>query len=57
MHCTSSHFLAVPQRSSRRRDRNTTTATYRNEDALDYERTLRLVQVTMFTCLDQIVII
>ncbi len=33
------HFLAVPQCSSQRRDGNTTTATYRNADAVDYERT------------------
>ncbi len=31
--------LAVPQCSSRRRDGNTTTATYRNAAAADYERT------------------
>ncbi len=36
------HFLAVPQCSSRRRDGNTTTATYRNAVAVDYERTLSL---------------
>ncbi len=34
------HFLAVPQCSSRRRDGNTTTATYRNAAAVDYERVL-----------------
>ncbi len=34
------HFLAVPQCSSRRRDGNTTTATYRNAAAVDYERSL-----------------
>ena len=33
--------FAVPQCSSRRRDGNTTSATYRNADAVDYERTLR----------------
>ncbi len=32
------HFLAVPQCSSRHRDGNTTTATYRNAAAVDYER-------------------
>ncbi len=32
------HFLAVLQCSSRRRDRNTTTATCRNAAAVDYER-------------------
>ncbi len=36
------HFLAVPQCSSRHRDGNTTTATYRNADAEDYERTLNV---------------
>ena len=33
------HSLAVAQCSSRRRDGNTTTATYRNAAAVDYERT------------------
>ena len=32
------HFRAVPQCSSRCRDGSTTTATYRNADAVDYER-------------------
>ncbi len=32
------HVLAVPQCSSRRRDKNTTTATSRNAAAVDYER-------------------
>ncbi len=41
MHCIEVHFLAVPQCSSRHRDRNTTTATNRNADAVDYERSLR----------------
>ena len=36
------YFLAVSQCSSQRRDGNTTTATHRNADAVDYERTLRL---------------
>ncbi len=35
------HFLAVPQFSSWRGDGNTTTATYRNAAAVDYERSLR----------------
>ncbi len=35
------HFFAVPQCKSRRRDGNTTTATYRSTDAVDYERSLR----------------
>ncbi len=38
-HCTQVHFLAVPHCSSRRRDGNTTTATYRNAAAVDYECT------------------
>ncbi len=33
------HFLVVPQCSSRRRDGITITATSRNADAVDYERT------------------
>ncbi len=46
------HFLAVTQFSSQCRDRNMTTATYRNADAVDYEcsLTVRLRQ-TMKTIL------
>ena len=32
------HFLAVPECSSWHRDGNTIAATYRNADAVDYER-------------------
>ncbi len=35
------HFLSLPQGSSRRRERNTTAAIYRNVAAVDNERTLR----------------
>ncbi len=36
-HCTQVHFLAVPQCSSRRRDRNMSTATCHNTAAVNYE--------------------
>ncbi len=39
------HFLAVPQCSSWRRDGNTTTATYCNAAAVDYECSFR--QITL----------
>ncbi len=36
------HLFAVPQCSSRRRDGNTTTATYCNAAAVDYERNFKI---------------
>ena len=42
------HFLAVPQCSSRHRDENMTTATYRNTAAVDYERSFTLHIHTAF---------
>ena len=37
------HFLAVPQSGSQHRDRNTTTATYRNQAAVDYKQGFTLL--------------
>ena len=41
-HCSQIHFAAVQQWSSRCRDGNMTTATYRNAAAVDFERSLTL---------------
>ena len=41
-HCTSSSLPCSTAMHSRRRDGNTTTATYRNADAVGYERSLYL---------------